>query len=341
MDAALLESVAIERRDVTQSALVAAFGASAVESLRPIAGGASGASTYRVDAAGKSYLLRIETRRSPLRNPHQYACMLIAAEAGIAPTLRYADADAGVAIMDFVHQRPLAEYPGGASALAKDLGRLAARLQRTPAFPPLWDFPKVVDRIFGFVRSSRLFADGLLDPHAAAFERVRAAYRWDASALVSSHNDPNPQNVLFDGERLWLVDWETAYRNDPLTDVAILVESFAQTPELERALVEAWLGQEPDRVLRARLALMRQLTRLYYAGLLLSIGGSEPRAAPEADLRAPTPAELKAAVARGEHAPGSRATMFVLGKMCLAGFLSGMTAPGFDEALAIAREEPR
>jgi hypothetical protein len=33
--------------------------------------------------------------------------------------------------------------------------------------------------------------------------------------------------------------------------------------------------------------------------------------------------------------------MFELGKMHLAGFLSGMKAPGFDEAIAIAREATR
>jgi hypothetical protein len=83
---------------------------------------------------------------------------------------------------------------------------------------------------------------------------------------------------------------------------------------------------------------MRQLTRLYYAGLLLGFAAAQPREAPETDLAAPTPDELRAAVAGGEHAAGSRATMFTLGKTCLAGFLSGMAAPGFNEALAIARE---
>jgi aminoglycoside phosphotransferase (APT) family kinase protein len=341
MSAELFECVPDERREPVQAAATAAFGSRAVDALQPIGGGASGALTYRVEVAGRTYMLRIETRRNPLRNPHQYDCMRIASEAGIAPALRYVDVNAGVAVMDFVRQRPLTEYPGGPSALAKDLGALAARLQRTPAFPRLWDFPKVVERIFGFVRGSRLFADGLLDPHAEAFARVRDAYRWNISALVSSHNDPNPQNILFDGARLWLVDWETAYRNDPLTDVAILVESFAQTPDLERALVETWLGGEPDRALRARLALMRQLARLYYAGLLLSIAASQLPATPETDLRAPTPAEFRAAFARGEHAATSRTTMFVLGKMSLAGFLAGTSAPGFDEALAIAREEVR
>jgi hypothetical protein len=86
---------------------------------------------------------------------------------------------------------------------------------------------------------------------------------------------------------------------------------------------------------------MRQLTRLYYAGLLLSIAASQPRETAEHDLSAPTPAEFEAALARGEHAPGSRTTMFQLGKMSLARFLAGMRAPGFDEAPAIAREEVR
>ena len=42
-----------------------------------------------------------------------------------------------------------------------------------------------------------------------------------------------PSNILFDGERLWLIDWESAYRNDPLVDVAIVSDSFALSLELE------------------------------------------------------------------------------------------------------------
>src|SRR5262249_21652299 len=119
MSAASFECIPGERREPVQAAVGAAFGGRAVDALQPVTGGASGALTYRVDAAGRMYMLRIETRRSPLRNPHQYDCMRIASEAGIAPALRYVDANAGVAVMDFVRQRPLAEYPGGASALAR------------------------------------------------------------------------------------------------------------------------------------------------------------------------------------------------------------------------------
>lgn len=332
-----LDRIPVEHRERGRRALDAAFGAGACTDLDPVLGGASGALAFRVEAEGRSWLLRLETRMgSPLRNPHQYDCMRIAADAGIAPPVRYLDADAGVVVMDFLSQRPLGEYPGGPAALARAMGALVRDLQAAPAFPELHEFPAVVQRMLGFLRTSGMFADGLLDEHAEGLDRIRAAYAWGPSTLVSSHNDPNPRNIVFDGERLWLVDRETAYRNDPLTDVAIVVENLAPTPALEAQVVEAWLGRAPDGSVRARLMLMRLLTRIYYAGLLFAVAPRTPTTAPETDLRAPTPAEFGAAVARGELKPASPEAMRALGKMCLAGFLAGLRAPGFDEALAVA-----
>jgi phosphotransferase family enzyme len=337
MNQNLLEIIPADRREIAASAISAAFG-SRLTALQPVYGGASGALLYRIEAAGQSYLLRMETRRSPLRNPHQYACMQIAADAGIAPPLHYVDDATGISIMDFISPRPLREYPGGPVQLTQDLGGLVRKLQATSPFPELHNYLAILSRLLGYVRNSGLFAAGLLDPHAAGFERIREVYRWDPSALVSSHNDPNPRNIIFDGERLWLVDWETAYRNDPLTDVAIVAENFAATPELENALLEAWMGHAPDRALRARFTLMRVLTRLYYAGLMLSISAAAPRSDPDTDLSAPTPEEFHAEVADGRVKAGAPETMYTLGKMLLAGFLTGLSAPSFEEAVAIVRQ---
>lgn len=337
MSGSRFERVPEAHRETARSALTAAFGTAPELGLQPVVGGASGALTYRVTVDGRAYLLRMETHTgSPLRNPHQYACMKIAADHGIAPAVRHLDADAGVVIMDFLDQQPLSAYPGGPAALARALGTLVARLQETPSFPALHTFPDVVQRMLSFLRTSGMFAEGLLDLHAEGLGRIREAYAWDPDGLVSSHNDPNPRNILFDGERLWLVDWEASYRNDPLVDVAIVVENLAPTPELEAVVVETWLGRTPDDLLRARLRLMRQLTRMYYAGLLFSFSARARRPEPETDLTALTPADFGAAVARGELKPASPEAMWALGKMCLAGFSGGLAASGFEEALALA-----
>jgi len=130
-----------------------------------------------------------------------------------------------------------------------------------------------------------------------------------------------------------MIDWESAYRNDPLVDVAIVLDNLARSPELEAILLEAWLGRAPDQALGARLAVARALTRLYYAGVMLSASAAAAWTTGETDLSAPTPAELQQAVRAGRLKPGAPHTKHFLGKMFLASFISGVATPGFDAAV--------
>jgi hypothetical protein len=300
-----------------QAALQAAYGSAPVRCVGPVAGGASGAVALRIASGPHLHLLRVEARRSPLRNPHQYDCMAIAARAGIAPALHYVDPENGVAIMDFIEAVPLDRFPGGGPALAKALGDLARGLQETEPFPQLGDWRAIVGRLLGLLESRS--AAGLLDLHRAAYEQLCETLSWDGAMHVSSHNDPNARNVLFDGARLWLIDWETAYRNDPMVDVAILADNLAATPELASVLVRAWLGRPPLADEIARLDGVRRLSRLYYAGLL--IGVACPPDSRITDLSAPTRAEAEAGIARGELTEVTPESLMIAGKMCLAGFL--------------------
>lgn len=304
-----------------RDAFAATYGKAAVECLGPVTGGASGAVALQLAAGPHRHLLRVETFRSPMRNPHQYACMATAAEAGIAPTLHYADAESGVALMDFIEAVPLDLLPGGETARAARLGELARRLQETVPFPALGDWRAIVGRLLGLLETR--FAPGLLDPHRAAYQQLYETVSWDEAGHVSSHNDPNPRNVLFDGERLWLIDWETSYRNDPMVDVAILTDNFAPAGEPARQLLQAWLGRAPRPDEVERLEAIKRLTRLYYAGLLIGFGalGGDPIT----DLSAPSRAEADARVARGELTEVTPETLLIAGKMCLAAFLG---APG-------------
>jgi hypothetical protein len=331
-----LESIPDPQRESVRSALSAAFGATPPSDAQLVTGGASGALTYRLEVGGRPYFLRVETRRDATRNPHQYTCLRTAADAGIAPPVRHLDETAGTVVMDFIPQRPLAEYPGGSAALAGALGDLVRGLQGTSVFPELRDYPAILRFMLSHLRSSGRFAPGLLDPHASEFERIAGVYPWQLQPRVSSHNDPNPRNILFDGYRLWLVDWETSFRNDPMVDVAILADNLASSPELEAILLGTWLGREPDRHVRGRLTLMKPLTRLYYGLILFALSPAPPEE--HSDLSALTPREFGAALARGTLTPGSPEAMLALGKMLLAGFLDATRAADFEVALTVVAE---
>jgi aminoglycoside phosphotransferase (APT) family kinase protein len=313
------------------------FGAAPVSVVQAITTGAS-ASIHCIEVGGRPWLLRLESfRRDAVRDPARaYACMRIAAEAGIAPSVLHADATAGVAIMAFVEGRPFDDFPGGPAALARALGVLEARLQATPIFPAVADYPSIIGVLLDRLQKTGLYG-ALLDPHRDGFERLRAAYPWDEAQLVSSHNDSHPANILFDGERLWLIDWETAYRNDPVVDLAIMTMYQANTPELQEALLQAWRGRPSDPVLRARMYLMRQLVKLFYGcanGLNLALRRPD---LVETDLSAPTPAEFAAAIGDGRLILNSPEAQRIGGKVALRTFLEGVVSPSFPEAIAVVR----
>lgn len=313
-------AIAEDRRATALVAISSIADPASVTGVSPITGGASGASILRIDLRSGVYLLRLEAGREGFRNPtRSYPCLRVAAEAGIAPRVHHADDEAGVVLMDYVVERPLTAFPGGEPALVRSLGEMVARLQTTMPFPSVADdFGAVVELMLDVVRDGGLFAPGVLDGHAAGLARLRAEY--PPVAQVSAHNDINPRNVLFDGERLWLVDWELAFRNDPIADVANIANNFSDVPGVDTLVLEGWLGRPPDDETRERLAQMRDLHRLFYGCLLLS--GFIGRRDPEAELTAPTPDEFRAAIMRGELR-GTPELLFVLGKMYLVRFAAG------------------
>ena len=105
----------------------------------------------------------MEGPASPLRNPHQYLSMRIAAEAGIAPVIHGIDEAARIVVMDFIGEQPLETHPGGADGLARALGTMLARVQKTSPFPRFVEYPDIVARLWAHVCRTGLFAAGALD----------------------------------------------------------------------------------------------------------------------------------------------------------------------------------
>ena len=208
---------------------------------------------------------------------------------------------------DRLHRAPTAEnLSGGPRALAQALGELFSRLQATAVFPYYVNYGDIVARLFAHVRRTGLFAAGMLDAHAERLEVLREAYDAGASRLVSSHNDPTPNNILFDGKRLWLIDWEWACRNDPLVDAAIVLRQFARSRELEDVLLKAWFGCAPDEALRARLAPVRALTRLFYAGVMFSASAAASWAKDDTIFQPQLPSSSASRSTKAAHSADSR-----------------------------------
>jgi thiamine kinase-like enzyme len=75
--------------------------------------------------------------------------------------------------------------------------------------------------------------------------------------IAFCHNDLLPANLIDDGDRLWLIDWEYGGYGSPLFDLGGLGSNGGLEAEGEELLLETYFERSPDDGLRRRYAAAR------------------------------------------------------------------------------------
>ena len=254
------------KRLAVERALRETFQLAWYEEIELLFGGVSSALVYRITISGRPYLLRLVMQVDALNDPvRQYACMRIAADAEISPRVHYADPNDAVSITDFVRSVPLREGFPSSDGLLAELAMTVRSIHGAPLFPPLVNYLDGIDGFIQYFRTSELLPAGATEEHFRYYAEIQKAYPRHDTDVVSSHNDLNPRNMLCDGTRIWIIDWETAFRNDRYVDLAIVGNSFLSNEGEEEIYLRTYFGDSLDDRKRARFFLMQQVCHMFYA----------------------------------------------------------------------------
>lgn len=245
-----------------------------VSSIEPISLGLSGAGVYAVSSDRGEAILRINAATADAsRWSQQLRLVRSAAELGVAPALLHVDEDARAIVSVRVRGVPLG------AALSEPATRQAALTSIVTQLRALHALDATgIDRIdpLAHARAHHVsqrtragfpaWADGL-EP---IFDQIAAMLASDPRRVVS-HNDLNPGNLLWDGTRAWLVDWEVAGLAHPFYDLAALAMFLRLPDEVAHGL----LAYQEQRALgdadRAIFAALRQLVALLCGLTMLSL----------------------------------------------------------------------
>jgi len=75
--------------------------------------------------------------------------------------------------------------------------------------------------------------------------------------IVFAHNDLLAANLINDGKRLWLIDWDYAGFNSPLFDLANLSTNNELSPDLQEAMLNQYFGEPISSEMRRGFAAMQ------------------------------------------------------------------------------------
>ncbi len=214
-------------------------------------------SVYVVQAGDTKYVVRIPAVSSELLVPdraNERHNTEAAAASGVSPqVVEYLD-DWKVMVLEYVEGETLTEDTiGNWDRIPRVAGTLRT-LHAGPRFRTEFDMFHTAERWLRMCDEREIaIPEGLPE----RMDRVRLA----AQALavlpmdsVPSHNDLSADNIIDDGRRLWLIDFEYSGNNDPCYDIADLASQSDLDDDRRAMLCEAYFGvADPALLARMRL----------------------------------------------------------------------------------------
>lgn len=229
--------------------------------LTPISGGLTNRN-FLVEAAGSAdrHVLRLagnDTHLLGISRELEHAATVAAAGVGVGPEVTAFLRPEGYLVTRYIVGSPVA-----ASAMHEGatLGRIADSLRRVHGGPPVPGLfvPLRVAEMYGALARARGVALPAVYAEADRVgRRIERACLAHPIELVPCHNDLLNANLIDDGARIRIVDWEYAGMGDPWFDLGNLSINHELTEDEDRALVAAWLGRDPSPNEAGRVTLMR------------------------------------------------------------------------------------
>lgn len=320
---------------VVEKALQETFQTTEVDEIAKLAGGYSPALVYKIVVNNRPYVLRLIMHTNAFSDPaRQFFCMDLAAQANITPAIHYANVEDALSITDFIETIPLTTQFLVRDDLLAEMAAIIRSIHALPLFPKLINFLDGIDGFIKDFKAAKILPESATEECFKYYAEIQKVYpRYDKD-IVSSHNDLNPNNLLCDGKKIWVIDWEAAFQNDRYVDLAI-TKNYALSAQ-EEPFLKAYFGNYLDSYKEARFFLMQQICLIFYAMafMKLIIASQPPDFSHDTNMETLRLQDFHVQLGNGKVTLASYEGKFSYAKTLLNEALYNMKTPRFAKSIA-------
>jgi len=217
---------------------------------------------YRIDVHGQveRYVVRLagnDTHLLGISREVEHAATVAAAGVGVGPEVVAFLRPEGYLVTRFIEGTPLAALDVHAPHVLERVAGSISRFHDGPAIPGLFVPLRIVEAYAALARARGVTIPPEFDVAQAVARRIEFALLSDPLELRPCHNDFLPGNLIDDGTRMRIVDWEYAGMGDPFFDLGNFSVNNALTEDEDAALLRAYDRRNAAPRRLARLVLMR------------------------------------------------------------------------------------
>jgi thiamine kinase-like enzyme len=215
--------------------------------IEPLGGGITNRN-FRVEADGRSYVLRIggkDTEVLGIDRHAEFRAASVAASLGVGPEVVAFVEPEGYLVTRFVEGTPSPPEEIRRTEVLHEVARLLRRVHEGPVIPARFDSFRVVETYRASAIAYGVDVPAAYDEAKAIADRIEAGL--GPQPTVPCHNDLLNANFIRSPDGIRIVDWEYAGMGDRFFDLA----NFAVNHELddpgESSLLTAYFGEARPR----------------------------------------------------------------------------------------------
>ena len=222
----------------------------------PVRGGLTNRA-YRVRVADRPYFVSVPGVRSELLTiprEDEIANARAAAETGASPRVFHYFAETGVMVVEFLQGRTLTIDDMHAAGMPERLAAAVRVLHSARPFANDFDLFRLTDLYSGLFAAQHLAPPDGFDGVRRRLGEMETAARLHSLPPRPCSNDLVPENLIDDGQRLWIVDFGYSGNNDPCSELGnACCEADYDAAEAERLCTAYFGAAEPRLLARMRL----------------------------------------------------------------------------------------
>jgi len=200
--------------------------------------------SYRVSRDGRDYSLRLasaDRAAIALDRAWETRLLQVAADAQLAPALRFHDAARGIVLSDWLPGHTWQEVDAGAATAIEQIAQLLKRVHALPSPHPAHRMNPAE-----WIEHYEAAGPGSLQRRPAATQCMNEWAALPAARAVVCHGDLHALNVVQSAGSLRLLDWEYAHVSDAYWDLAGWCANADFTESARRRLLMCYLGGAPS-----------------------------------------------------------------------------------------------